>query len=114
MVCLRKYYKLPANSILESVIALCIIAVCLYVAVMVYATVFTPKTAPRFYNSRNKVAEMYYMAQVNPDSITQMQKENTTIKQEWINTNLQQVNLEYKDSSGVVIKSNFFVQNANQ
>lgn len=114
MVCLKKYCKLQANSILESVIALCIIAICLYVAVMVYATVFTPKTAPKFYNTKNKIAEVYYMAQIYPDSVEQMQKENMVISQEWINKSLRQVSLEYKDGSGVVIKSNFFIQSTNE
>ena len=114
MESLKKYYNLSANSILESVIALCIISVCLYVAVMVYATVFTPKTAPKFYSSRNKLTEIYYMAQVNPDSIEKMAKENLLINQEWMNSNLQQITLEYKDSSGIVIKNNFFVQNNNE
>lgn len=111
---LKKYYSLSANSILESVIALCIISICLYVAVLVYATVFTPKTAPKFYNSKNKLAELYYMAQVNPDSIEGLQKENMVIDQEWINTNLQRLDLEYKDSSGIVIKSNFFIQHTSE
>lgn len=114
MGCLKKYYNLSANSILESVIALCIISVCLYVAVLVYATVFTPKTAPKFYNSKNKLAELYYMAQVDPDSIEGLQKENMVISREWINANLQQLEMEYKDSSGVVIKSNFFIQHTNE
>ena len=107
---LKKYCNLKANSILESVIALCIISICLYVAVLVYATVFTPKTSPRFYSSRNKINELYYMIQLNPDTIETISKNNLRIDTEWINANLEQVNIEYKDSSGVVIKNNFFVQ----
>lgn len=111
MASLKKYYKLRANSILESVIALCIISICLYVAVLVYATVFTSKTAPKFYGSRNKINELYYLMQVNPDTIETISNNNLRIDQEFINANLQQVDIEYKDSSGVVIKNNFFVQN---
>lgn len=111
MAFLKKYCKLRANSILESVIALCIISICLYVAVLVYATVFTPKTAPKFYSSRNKINEMYYLMQLNPDTIETIANDNLKINHEWVNANLQQVNIEYKDSSGVVIKSNFFVRN---
>ena len=38
---------LNGNSILESVIALSIISVCLYIDVLVYSSVFSPKTAPK-------------------------------------------------------------------
>ena len=111
MACLRKCYRLRANSILESVIALCIIAICLYVAILVYAAVFTPKTSAKFYSARNKLSEIYFMAQVNPDSIEKMGNDHLLIHQEWINNNLQQINIEYKDSTGITSKNNFYVQN---
>jgi len=114
MAYLKKYYSVAANSILESVIALCIISVCLYVAVLVYATVFTPKTAPKFYGSKNRLAELFYMAQINPDSISSITKENLLLNQEWINVNLQQLKIEYKDSSGVTVKNNFYIQSSNE
>ena len=110
MVCLRKYCKLCANSILESVIALCIIAICLYVAILVYAAVFTPKTSAKFYSTKNKLAEIYFIAQVNPDTIEKMTNNHLIIHQDWINSNLQQINIEYKDSTGVTSKNNFYVQ----
>ncbi|WP_162126047.1 hypothetical protein [Flavobacterium phycosphaerae] len=114
MAYLRKYCRLSANSILESVIALCIIAICLYVAVLVYAAVFTPKTSPKFYGSRNRLAEIYYMVQVNPDTIEKMSNDNLVIHQEWVNSNLQEFSINYKDSSGVFIKNDFFVQQQNE
>ncbi len=111
MASLKKYCKLGANSILESVIALCIISICLYVAVMVYAAVFTPKTAPKFYGSRNKINELYYVMQLNPDTIETIANNDLKISHEWINANLQQVAIEYKDSSGVVVRTDFYVHN---
>ncbi len=111
MVSLKKYCNLSANSILESVIALSIIAVCLYIAVLVYATVFTPKTAPKFYNSRNRINELYYLMELNPDTVATMVSDDLKINSEWINPNLQQVEIIYKDSSGVMIKNNFYVKN---
>ncbi|WP_291131229.1 hypothetical protein [Flavobacterium sp. UBA7682] len=107
---LKKYCNLPANSILESVIALCIIAVCLYVAVMVYAQVFTSKTSPRFYNTKNKMVEIYYLYQVSPDSILSADNDNLTIKQEWENNHLQELSIEYRDSSGVKLNNTYYIQ----
>lgn len=106
---LRKFCRLKANSILESVIALCIIAVCLYIAILVYAMAFTPKTTPKFYSIKNKVNEIYYLAQVNPDTIEQLINKNLSTKNEIIKENLQQVLVEYKDSSGVSSKNIFFI-----
>ena len=111
---LKRFYNLPANSILESVIALCIIAVCLYVAIMVYAQVFTAKTSPRFYNSKNKVAEIYYLYQVNPDSILSAENGNFIIKQESLDNHLEELTIEYKDSSGVKLNSNYYIQKSNE
>jgi hypothetical protein len=51
------------------------------------------------------------MAQVNPDSIEKMGNDHLLIHQEWINSNLQQINIEYKDSTGITSKNNFYVQN---
>src|SRR6218665_2926708 len=90
MAYLKKYYSVAANSILESVIALCIISFFLY------------------------VAELFYMAQINPDSISSITKENLLLNQEWINVNLQQLKIEYKDSSGVTVKNNFYIQSSNE
>lgn len=111
MAPLKKYFNHSANSILESVIALSIISICLYIAVMVYASVFTPKTSPKFYTSRNKITELYYLMQLSPDSIDALNTDNLKISHEWINASLQQIDIEFKDSSGVIVKNNFFIQN---
>ncbi|WNM19465.1 hypothetical protein [Flavobacterium capsici] len=110
MVFSKEFFKISANSILESVIALSIISICLYIAIMVYATVFTPKTSSNFYFSRNYVVSLYYESQVNPDSIDLISNKNIVITREWINSNLEKVNFEYKDSSNVSIKQNVYLQ----
>ena len=111
---LKKCSSLPANSILESVIALCIIAVCLYVAVLVYSQLFSSRTSPRFYNSKNKMAEVYYMFQVNPDSILSADNDNLNITEEYENAHLQKLAIEFKDSSGVKLKSSYFIHRTDE
>lgn len=105
MAWLKKYYK--ANSILESVIALAIISICLYIAMMVYANVFSKKTSIVAYSQQNKMNEMFYLLQVSDDSLQTVNEENINI--EWINTNLQEITIESADSSDYGIKKHFYI-----
>lgn len=111
MVLSRKYYKLPANSILESVIALTIISICLYFAIMIFASVYTPKTSAKFYSTQNKVNELFYLSELKNDSIiNEGENENLIIKEENINDNLQKISVEYKDSAQFKFEKSFYVQ----
>lgn len=111
MVLSKKYYKLPANSILESVIALTIISICLYFAIMMFASVYTPKTSAKFYSTQNKVNELFYLSELKNDSIVnESEDENLIIKEEIINDNLKKITVEYKDSTQFKFEKNFYVQ----
>lgn len=112
MVLSKKYYKLPANSILESVIALTIISVCLYFAVMIFASVYTPKTSAKFYSTQNKVNELFYLSELKSDSIkNESDNENLIINEETVNDNLKKISIEYKDSTQFKFEKSFYVQN---
>lgn len=111
MVLSKKYYKLPANSILESVIALTIISICLYFAIMIFASVYTPKTSTKFYSTQNKVNEIFYLSELTNDSIVNESKdENLIIKEEIVNDNLKKISVEYKDSTQFKFEKSFYVQ----
>lgn len=111
MVLSKKYYKLPANSILESVIALTIISICLYFAIMIFASVYTPKTSAKFYSTQNKVNEIFYLSELTNDSIVNESKdENLIIKEEIVNDNLKKISVEYKDSTQFKFEKSFYVQ----
>jgi hypothetical protein len=105
MALLKKYYS--ANSLLESVMALAIISTCLYIAIMVYANVFTKKTAIIAYSNQNKMNEMFYLLQVSEDSLQQVNNEN--INSEWINTNLQEITIKSTDSLDLGINKHFYI-----
>lgn len=112
MVLSKKYYKLAANSILESVIALTIISICLYFAVLIFASVYTPKTSVKFYSTQNKVNELFYLSELKNDSIlNESENENLFIKEEQINDNLKKIVIEYSDSTQFKLKKSFYVQN---
>lgn len=111
MESLKKCCKVKANSLLESVIALTIISICLYFAVMIFASVYTPKTSAKFYSTQNKVNELFYLSQIKSDSISNDDNENLLIEEETINENLKKISVQYKDSTQFKFEKSFYVQN---
>ena len=95
MPLLKKYYK--ANSIIESVIALSIISICIYIVIMVYANVFSPKTSVKHYATQNQLHEKFYLMELGLDDNI----ENIESSEVWINTHLKEVQLNYTDSLSV-------------
>lgn len=110
MVSLKKYSSLKASSILESVIALTIISVCLCITIMVLASVFTQKTSLKFYDTQNKVNELFFLAQLQGDSLLDATDENFNIEEENINATIKKMHVSYKDSSDVKFERSFFIQ----
>jgi len=76
----KRCYKLKANSLLESVIALSIIAVCLYIAVVVYSRVFTPKTSLKAYSMQNKINEAFVYKELGIDTLAVPVSEDQSLK----------------------------------
>jgi hypothetical protein len=111
MAFLKKYYSLKANSILESVIALSIISVCMYIAVMIFAAVFTPRTSTKFYDTQNKVNELFFLSQLKNDSLVyESEDENLIIEDEVVNDDLKRIDIKYKDSSQFQFEKSFYIQ----
>ncbi len=111
MAFLKKYYNLKANSILESIIALCIISICLYFAIMIFAAVFNPRTSTKFYSTQNKVNEFFFISQLRSDSLSyESEDENLIIQEEDLNEGLKKVTVQYKDSSQFQFDKSFYIQ----
>jgi hypothetical protein len=111
MVLSKKYYNLTANSILESVIALTIISICLYFAIMIFASVYSPKTSAKFYSTQNKVNELFYLSELKSDSLSnESEDENLLIEEENINAELKKISIDYKDSAQFKFQKSFYVQ----
>lgn len=108
MVLSKRYFNIRANSILESVIALTIISVCLYFSVMIFASVYTPKTSMKFYNTQNKANEFFFLEEIENDSLY---NENFSIEEEIINDNLKKILITYRDTASFTFKKSFYVQN---
>ncbi|WP_300568520.1 hypothetical protein [Flavobacterium sp.] len=111
MVFLKKYCNLKANSILESVIALTIISICLYFAIMIFAAVFTPRTSTKFYDTQNKINELFFLAQLKNDSlIYENEDDKLLIEEENIDDDLKKITIQYKDSTRYQFDKSFYVQ----
>ena len=111
MVSLKKYCNLKASSILESVIALTIISVCLCITIMVLSSVFTQKTSLKFYDAQNKVNELFFLAQLQGDSLMYVSDdENLIVEEEIVNATVKKLHIVYKDSSEVKFERSFFIQ----
>jgi hypothetical protein len=107
---LKKYCNLKANSILESVIALTIISICLYFAIMIFTAVFSPRTSVKFYETQNKVNEMFFLLQLKNDSLKkQNSNENLNIEEEPINEGLKRIQIHYKDSTKYEFDKGFYI-----
>jgi hypothetical protein len=111
MAFLKKYCSLKANSILESVIALTIISICLYLAIMIFAAVFTPRTSAKFYGTQNKVNELFFLAQLKNDSLSyESEDENLIMKEEEVSEGVKMISVSYKDSTQFQFEKSFYVQ----
>ena len=112
MVFLKKYYSVKANSILESVIALTIISICLYFAILIFASVFTSRTSAKFYNTQNKVNELFFLSQLKNDSLQyESPNEDLLIEEEIVNDHLKKISVQYKDSTQFKFEKSFYVEN---
>lgn len=109
MAFLRNCINIKAESVLESVIALSIISICLYISILVYASVFSSKTSSKYYVARNKISSIYYLSQVEEDSLEQVDDANLLIEKEWVTPSLQKINIAYKDTLLAPISFNFFI-----
>lgn len=112
MELLKRSNKVKATSILESVVALCIISICLYIAMTIFAVVLTPKSSPRFYNSQNKANELFFLSQLEMDSL--YNTDNITIEKEGISNNLDEITIKYKDSSQIEFEKKFYLLDDNE
>ena len=111
MVLSRKFYNLKASSILESVIALTIISICLYFAIMIFSAVFTPKTSPKFYNTQNKINEFFFLAQLKRDSLdSEKENESLLIEEENMGFDICKISVKYKDTTQSKSETTFYTQ----
>ena len=101
----KKYCN--ASSLLESVIALTIISICLYIAVLVFATVFNNRTSVRFYTTQNCGNEFFFLSQTASDSLAEVS--GLQYETESFSEGFQKISIQYQDSTKTNFESNFYI-----
>ncbi|RYG54877.1 MAG: hypothetical protein EOO01_00235 [Chitinophagaceae bacterium] len=109
MACLKSFCNVRANSIIESVVAICIISICLYIAILVIASVFTPRTSAKFYTTRNNLDEFFFLSQLNDSLSGNSNGSSVSIEREILGTSLQKITLTCRDSTNRDYKKIYYV-----
>lgn len=78
---------------------------------MIFSAVFTPRTSAKFYDTQNKINELFFLAQLKGDSITsENENGNLIIEEEAINDELKKITIQYKDSAKFQFDKSFYIQ----
>lgn len=111
MLFLRSYCKIKASSLLESVIALTIISICLYFAVLIFSMVFTARNSSKFYETQNKINELFFVSQLGKNSLDEyLSNDSLVIEEEIIGSRLKKISVSYKDSLRLKVKKSFYIE----
>ncbi len=82
---------------------------------MIFAAVFTPRTSAKFYNTQNKVNELFFLTQLKNDSIKNETNENNLIlEEEIVNDGVKKIIIQYKDSTKFQFEKSFYIQDDSQ
>ncbi len=96
---------------LESVLALTLISICLFMATMVYNMVFAPQTSVKSYFNQNKANEFFYIRQIGHDSlVSAFDSVQWQVEEEQIGK-ISRITVMYKDSFNVSAIKTFYVAN---
>ena len=106
---IKKCSNIKANSILESVIALSIISICLYISILIYASVFSNRTTPTFYGTNNELDALFFLTQVQNDSLTNNNSSLFKVKTEILSTHLKQLKIDYKDNMKNSFNKSYYI-----
>lgn len=102
--------RIKASSLLESVIALSIVSICIFISVLIVSTVYNNSTSPRFYESRNKAQVLFFMYQIYSDSITDdFDKDIQIVNKEYINATTELIEIKTRDSTKINNRIKFYV-----
>ena len=110
MKLLKKHTSLKANSLLESVIALAIISIGIYAAILVFNQVFTNSTSEKFHIEQKNINNLFYEIQLGNDTF-QNEESSYQFEIDDYNSELKVYKINYKDSSKIKLKNHFYILN---
>jgi type II secretory pathway pseudopilin PulG len=106
----RKHTSLKANSLLESVIALAIISIGIYAALLVFNQVFTNSTSEKFHIEQKNCNNLFYELQLGIDTIKN-DESNYQFEINNLNSDLKEYKINYKDSAKIKLNNRFYILN---
>ena len=114
MVCVKKSFNCSGSSILESVMALSIISICLFITLMVYTSVFSVKSSAKFYTGQlHHEAYFYYKLlqsdTLNPNSFDVINEETINI-----NPQIKKITIVFQDSLKNKTTTSYFLPVSNE
>nr|WP_305069849.1 hypothetical protein [Flavobacterium covae] len=77
---------------------------------LIFSAVLTPKSAPKYYQTQHQTNGLFYLTQLQLDSLVQ-EAENITIETKLIDINLKEIKVSYKDSSETELTKKFYILN---
>ena len=110
MKLLKKHTSLKANSLLESVIALAIISIGIYAAILVFNQVFTSSTSEKFHTEQKNINNIFYEIQLGTDTF-QNDESNYQFEINSLNSDLKEYKINYKDSTKIKLSNSFYIIN---
>lgn len=110
MKLLKKHTSLKANSLLESVIALAIISIGIYAAILVFNQVFTNTTSEKFHIEQKNINNYFYEIQLDADTL-QSDESNYLFEINDYNSDLKEYKINYKDSTKIKLRNHFYIIN---
>jgi len=98
MVCVKKSFNCSGSSILESVMALSIISICLFITLMVYTSVFSVKSSAKFYTGQLRHEAYFYYKLLQSDTLNASSFDIVSEETININPQLKKITLVFQDS----------------
>lgn len=81
---------------MESVIALTVISVCVYISMVVYARALSHRNSVSFSAASNRLAETFYLCELHNEVV----RKDISIEETWLNTALKEQTVILSDSLG--------------
>lgn len=106
----KKHTSLKANSLLESVIALAIISIGIYAAILVFNQVFSNSTSEKFHIEQKNINNLFYEIQLGADTL-QNDESNYEFEINNSNSDLKEYKINYKDSAKIKLSNRFYIIN---
>lgn len=73
--------------------------------------VFTAKTSSKFYETQNKINELFFVSQLGNNSLDEyLSNDSLMMEEEIIGSRLKKITVSYRDSLRLEVKKSFYIE----